>query len=145
MYVVKFIHPEHEELFVEADSFGLRPDATYGFHKDGNMVANVPVHNALFVDSFDPEIETAEPPVHDERCDICGDVIEELAEIENVEGGLRQKLSLSGRAHVSLSSHRDNPDAYVTDDNGIVLKIGRKSDLESLEEFAEALNEWAGK
>lgn len=57
--------------------------------------------------------------------------------------------TLLGRAHVIPAKADDNPDAYLCIDSddtpGIVIRIGRKEDIQELEAFADALNHWAGR
>jgi hypothetical protein len=58
-------------------------------------------------------------------------------------------MEFVGKAYVKPASSFSNPDAYLcidtVDEEGLVLRMGSKSDIETLEELADALNAWAGK
>ena len=55
-------------------------------------------------------------------------------------------MKFEGKATVIPASAATNPDVYlVIGERNPVLRIGSKADIEAMQEFADALNEWAGK
>ena len=59
---------------------------------------------------------------------------------------LEMTMKFEGKATVLPAKAETTPDVYlVIGEGNPVLRIGSKNDFESMQEFADALNEWAGK